>query len=208
MLGFVAISTCHHLLNIFFCLHMIFTLSKSCWCHPSRPPLDLFVSNESFPLHEVCVARLVGGPSSISASYEFVSSWHALCSGESFVRGCEKGSPLWPQISSSNLQRLGFSPWFTAPTETKLGTATVSAPGPLSGSQDELFAEDIQMYKEQIRLTQSSFARWEREKEKGKKERWLTSKEPRPLCFLEWVKGFGDWKQPCVFKVLIHNLFL
>lgn len=80
--------------------------------------------------------------------------------------------------ASSHLQRVGFSLGFTAPTETKLGTATVSAPGPLSSGQDELFAEDIQMYKEQIRLTQSSFARGEREREGGRagerKEREVT----------------------------------
>lgn len=70
----------------------------------------------------------------------------------------------------------------------KLGTATVSAPGPLSSGQDELFAEDIQMYKEQIRLTQSSFAQ-----EKKKRERKPTDfkKTPFPL-HLEWVKGFGN----------------
>lgn len=95
--------------------------------------------------------------------------------------------------------------WFTAPTETKLGTATVSAPGPLSSGQDELFAEDIQMYKEQIRLTQSSFAQRE---EKKKKERtgWL-QKDLFPSA--SWMsERAGEWKQPCVFKVLIHNLFL
>ena len=86
----------------------------------------------------------------------------------------EKGLPFWPQIkqgkASLRLQRAGSHPLrFTAPTETKLGTATVSAPGPLSSGQDELSAEDIQMYKEQIRLTQSSFA-W-REREGGEKER-------------------------------------
>lgn len=122
--------------------------------------------------------------------------------------GLEKGSPLRPQISFNNLQRLVFSPWFTAPMETKLGPATVSAPGPLSSSQGELFAEDIQMYKEQIRLTQSSFAQWEREKEKKKKEYWLTSKRPLPLyVFNEW-KGSGNEHSLVYSKLLIHNLFL
>lgn len=94
--------------------------------------------------------------------------------------------------------------WFTAPTETKLGTATVSAPGPLSSSQDELFAEDIQMYKEQIRLTQSSFA--QREEKKEKRTGWL-QKDLFPSA--SWMsERAGEWKQPCVFKVLIHNLFL
>lgn len=78
--------------------------------------------------------------------------------------------------------------WFTAPTETKLGTATVSAPGPLSSSQDELFAEDIQMYKEQIRLTQSSFARREEKKEREPAD----FKKPSFPLLLEWVKGFGN----------------
>lgn len=70
--------------------------------------------------------------------------------------------------------------WFTAPTEARLGTATVSAPGPLSGGQDELFAEDIQMYKEQIRLTQSSFAPRDRKKKKKKRGTGWLQKDPSP----------------------------
>lgn len=92
--------------------------------------------------------------------------------------------------------------WFTAPTETKLGTATVSAPGPLSSSQDELFAEDIQMYKEQIRLTQSSFALREKKERTG----WLQKDLFPPASWMS--ERVREWKQPCVFKVLIHNLFL
>lgn len=83
--------------------------------------------------------------------------------------------------------------WFTAPTEARLGTATVSAPGPLSGGQDELFAEDIQMYKEQIRLTQSSFAPRDRKKKKEKeKGDRATSKRPLSLSFLNEWKGRGN----------------
>lgn len=130
--------------------------------------------------------------------------WRERCAGPG-----ERARPSGHKSAgeaSLYLQRPGFPPpWFTAPTETKLGTATVSAPGPLSSSQDELFAEDIQMYKEQIRLTQSSFAR--REKEKKEREPADFKKTSLPL-FREWVKGVGEWKQPCVFKVLIHNLFL
>lgn len=104
---------------------------------------------------------------------------------QGWKRACPSGHKS-AEKASSYLQRVGFSPWFTAPTETKLGTATVSAPGPLSSSQDELFAEDIQMYKEQIRLTQSSFAWREKKKEREPADFKKTS---FPLL-LEWVKGF------------------
>lgn len=85
--------------------------------------------------------------------------------------------------------------WFTAPTETKLGMATVFAPGPLSSGQDELFAEDIQMYKEQIRLTQSPFARGERGKEK--RTGWLQT-DPFSLCCLNEWKGRGIKTALCI----------
>lgn len=114
---------------------------------------------------------------------------------ESVVRGWKRACPSGHKSAgkaSLYLQRAPLPPtplpWFTAPTETKLGTATVSAPGPLSSSQDELFAEDIQMYKEQIRLTQSSFARREEKKEREPADFKKTS-FPR---LLEWVKGFGN----------------
>lgn len=181
-------------------------MSKS--CHPSLSPLDLWSarSRSSRCISVCCAARW--------RALEHISKlWVCLlltCSlvGWEHCAGLEKGPPLRPQISFNNLQRPVFSPWFTAPTETKLGPATVSAPGPLSSSRDELFAEHIQMYKEQIRLTQSSFCsmRWGERKEK---ERVLPDfkKTPSPLR-LEWVKGFREWTQPCVFKELIHNLFL
>lgn len=108
-----------------------------------------------------------------------------------------KGLPLWSQISGESKlvsSKGGLPPWFTAPTETKLGTATVSAPGPLSSNQDELFAEDIQMYKEQIRLTQSSFA-W---RERKKKENRLTSKRPLCLGFLNEWKASGMKTALCI----------
>ena len=138
--------------------------------------------------HEVCVVQLDWEPSSISASYESPSFWHALWLGESIVQGWKRACPCGHKSAgkaSLYLQRVGFPLWFTAPTETKLGTATVSAPGPLSSSQDELFAEDIQMYKEQIRLTQSSFARREKER---KSTGWLQKDLfPSASWMSEWV---------------------
>lgn len=187
---------------------MIFGLWLNPHCVTRVSFLLTFDSQEPcFLLHGVCVVLLDWGSSSISASYESTSFWHPLWFGESVVRGWKRACPSGHKSAgkaSLYLQRVGFPPWFTAPTETKLGTATVSAPGPLSSSQDELFAEDIQMYKEQIRLTQSSFAQREKKKEREPTDFKKTS---FPLL-LEWVKGFREWKQPCVFKVLIHNLFL
>lgn len=144
-----------------------------------------------FLLHGVCVVKLDWGSLTISASYESTSFWHPPWLVREHCVGLERACPSGHKSAgkaSLYLQRVGFPPWFTAPTETKLGTATVSAPGPLSSSQDELFAEDIQMYKEQIRLTQSSFAR----RVKKKKENRLTSKRPLSLCFLNEWKGFGN----------------
>lgn len=98
-------------------------------------------------------------------------------------RACPSGHKSTSK-ASLYLQRAGSPPprswWFTAPTEARLGTATVSAPGPLSGGQDELFAEDIQMYKEQIRLTQSSFAPRDRKKKKKKRGTGWLQKDPSP----------------------------
>ena len=179
---------------------MVSLETSSTWPLTSRSPF--------FFLHGVCVVQLDWGSSSISASYESTSSWHPLWFGQSVVHGLEKGLALLATnqpVRQACIFKGWASPWwFTAPTETKLGTATVSAPGPLSSSQDELFAEDIQMYKEQIRLTQSSLAQRE-----GKKEREAADFKKTSLPrLLEWVKGGREWKQPCVFKVLIHNLFL
>lgn len=143
-----------------FCLNVIFLTSTK-----SSPAMSFHLTLAS---QEPCLTE---GPQAhqriISVQLLVTPSpvWRELCAE------LEKGLPFWPQINqgkaSLRLQRVGSHPLrFTAPTETKLGTATVSAPGPLSSGQDELFAEDIQMYKEQIRLTQSSFARRERERKK------------------------------------------
>lgn len=116
----------------------------------------------------------------------------APCFSHSVVQGWKKGLALLatnqPGKQACVFKEWASPLWFTAPTETKLGTATVSAPGPLSSSQDELFAEDIQMYKEQIRLTQSSFAWRERKKEREPADFKKTS---FPQLF-EWVKGPGN----------------
>lgn len=165
-----------------------------------------FAGQELCYLLEVCVVQLDWESSNISGSYESTSFWHPLWFGESLVQGWKRACPSGHKSAgkaSLYLQRMGFPPWFTAPTEMKLGTATVSAPGPLSSSQDELFAEDIQMYKEQIRLTQSSFT-W-REK-KRKRTDWLQKDLFPPASWMS--ERVWEWKQPCVFKVLIHNLFL
>lgn len=138
--------------------------------HASTWPLT--VRNPASHRKECVFVQLDWGSSSISASYQSRSLWHPLSFfGESIVKRLEKGLALLAtnQLGKQACVFKGWaSPlWFTAPTETKLGTATVPAPGPLSSGQDELFAGDIQMYKEQIRLTQSSFAWREREKRKG-----------------------------------------
>lgn len=197
------------------------TVTKSLQCHQYLLPLDLWLPECPAPHSTECVfVQPDWGSSSISASYESDSSRQPLrapLGRESSLwmglenRACPSGHKSTSK-ASSYLQRAGSPPpptpwWFTAPTEARLGTATVSAPGPLSGGQDELFAEDIQMYKEQIRLTQSSFAPRDRKKRKRKGGPGDFKKTPLPRL-LEWVKGSGEWKQPCVFKVLIHNLFL
>ena len=152
--------------------------------------------SSSFSLHGVCVVcSLIEGP----RAYRRVMS-PAPCdtlSGldESVVQDLGKGLALLA-TNQPGKQACIFKgrappphqPWFTAPTETKLGTATVSAPGPLSSGQDELFAEDIQMYKEQIRLTQSSFAR----REGGKEREPADFKKTSFPLLLEWVKGLGN----------------
>lgn len=151
--------------------------------------------SSSFSLHVVCCVQPDWGSSSISTSYESGSLWHPLWFGRERCAGlgkraCPAGHKS-ARKASLYLQRAGpppHQPWFTAPTETKLGTATVSAPGPLSSGQDELFAEDIQMYKEQIRLTQSSFAR----REGGKEREPADFKKTSFPLLLEWVKGLGN----------------
>lgn len=159
------------------------------------------VKSSSSHCMKYVLCSFIEGPRAYQQVMSPTSFWHSPLVGWEHCAGLEKGLPSWPQISLNNLQRVGFSVWFTAPTETKLGTATVSAPGPLSSSQDELFAEDIQMYKEQIRLTQSSFAWREKEREKKKKEHWLTSKRSPPstsFCFLnEWM-GLGIKTALCI----------
>lgn len=165
------------------------TVTKSPWCHPSILPLDLWqLVALLLAAWSVCCAAWLRALEHIAElclppSNTF-PGWLDWCAG--LERACPGGHKSAGK-ASPYLQRVGFSPWFTAPTETKLGTATVSAPGPLSGSQDELFAEDIQMYKEQIRLTQSSFAcRKKREREPA------DFKKTSFPQLLEWVKGFGN----------------
>lgn len=173
-------------------------------CHQSLLPLDLWQAEcRLLPAWSVCLCSLIKGP----RAYQRVMS-QAPPDGLSGLLRREKESASWKGLekracpsghkstskATSYLQRAGCPPkpwWFTAPTEARLGTATVSAPGPLSGGQDELFAEDIQMYKEQIRLTQSSFAPRDRKKRKRKGDR-LTSKRPLSLGFLNEWKGRGN----------------
>ena len=145
---------------------MIFrTVPKSPRCHLSPFPLDLWQPGAPLcPEGPRAYRRVMSLPSPDSRA----GLTRALCGAGKGA--CPPGHKSAGR-ASSYLQRTGFPPWFTAPTETKLGTATVSAPGPLSSGQDEFFAEDIQMYKEQIRLTQSSFA--PREKKKRKRAEWL-----------------------------------
>lgn len=142
---------------------------------------------------ECVLCSLIEGPRAYPR-YESSLFWHPLWFGESVAEGWKRACPSGHKSTgkaSLCLQRVGDPLWFTAPTETKLGTATVSAPGPLSSGQDELFAEDIQMYKEQIRLTQSSFAQREEKKKKKKREPADFKKTSFPLL-LEWVKGLGN----------------
>lgn len=152
---------------------------------PSTWPLT--VGSPASHCMECVLCSLIEGP----RAYRQVMSpalqvWRDRCAG------LEKGLALLatnqPGKQACVFKGWASPLWFTAPTETKLGTATVSAPGPLSSGQDELFAEDIQMYKEQIRLTQSSFARREKKKEREPADFKKTS-FPR---LLEWVKGSGN----------------
>lgn len=181
-------------------------MTKSLQCHQSLPPLDLWLPECPAPHSTECVfVQPDWGSSSISASYESGSSRQPLRAPAGRERelwkglenrACPSGHKSTSK-ASSYLQRAGSPPpptpwWFTAPTEARLGTATVSAPGPLSGSQDELFAEDIQMYKEQIRLTQSSFAPRDRKKKEKEKGDRVTSKRPLSLRFLNEWKGRGN----------------
>lgn len=175
---------------------MVSLKSPSTWPLTARSPASHCV--------ECVLCGLIEGPQ----AYRQVMSPGSPALAHSVVQGWKKGLALLatnqPGKQACVFKEWASPLWFTAPTETKLGTATVSAPGPLSSGQDELFAEDIQMYKEQIRLTQSSFA-W-REKKKRKRTGWL-QKDLFPSAF--WMsERAGEWKQPCVFKVLIHNLFL
>lgn len=173
---------------------MIFTsVTKSLRCHPSLLPLDLW---QSWALlltsRSVCCAAWLRVLEHISELWVRLLVTPPLVWTRALCRTWEKGLPSWPQISRESKfvsSKGGLPlPWFTAPTETKLGTATVSAPGPLSSGQDELFAEDIQMYKEQIRLTQSSFAR----REGGKEREPADFKKTSFPLLLEWVKGLGN----------------
>ena len=81
--------------------------------------------------------------------------------------------------------------------------------GPLSSSQDGFFAEDIQMYKEQIRPTPSPLTSRKKAAERAQSD--------IKQDFFFWslnVCGGGPGgegqrmkSELCVFKVLIHNLF-
>lgn len=177
-------------------LNVIFSNSDK---SPSLFPLDLCWSGALLLTWSVCCAawlRVLKHIRKLWVHLLLAASrvWREPCAG------LEKGLPFWPQISRESKlvsSKRGLPPpppWFTAPTEMKLGTATVSAPGPLSSGQDELFAEDIQMYKEQIRLTQSSFA-W---RERKKKENRVTSKRPLSPCFLNEWKGLGVKTALCI----------